>query len=51
MGKIRRYNMEDIGTPEHPESVMVENEEGEWVKHEDIREILVEAEEIIKYFL
>jgi len=33
---MKRYDLEDTGTPGQPELMMVEDVDGEWVKHEDI---------------
>ena len=32
---MKRYDFEDTGLPGYPEYMMLENEDGEWVKYED----------------
>jgi len=36
-GKMKRYDIEDTGTPGESYYEMIENDDGEWVKWEDVR--------------
>ncbi len=41
---MKRYDLEDTGTPGQPELIMVEGADGEWVKHKDVMcEIPIES--------
>ena len=41
---MKRYELEDTGTPCEPHNMMVEDPYGEWVKYEDVL-LLIETNE------
>jgi len=43
-GKMKRYDIEDTGTPGKSYYEMIENDDGEWVKWEDVRELIKRSE-------
>jgi len=44
---MKRYDIEDTGTPEESYYEMIENDDGEWVKWEDVKEALSESNCVI----